>query len=230
MAIRAFLFAFWLIAFISLVVSPAAGARDLPARTTFILSDAKLGSSTEELTQQRGYARYLIRFYTEGRGAWMPQRRHVTCMEVKGRPRDLCFHARAMLRTEHVMLTHALRRLELRARVVRRLEARLAAKERQRAADAAQAAAAAALPAHHNLWMCIHSREAGSWGDPDSGGNGHYGGLQMHPGWGHGTAYYASESSQATQEQAAEEGYRESGYSRSWLLGQWYHPECLGYA
>ena len=85
-------------------------------------------------------------------------------------------------------------------------------------------------PAHHSLWLCIHSREAGNWQDADSGGNGHYGGLQMHPGWGHGTSYYASSDSELVQEDAAEAGYRESGYSRSWLMGQWYHPDCLAYS
>lgn len=89
--------------------------------------------------------------------------------------------------------------------------------------------AAAAFPPHHALWMCIHGHE-GRWDDPNSGGNGHYGGLQMHPGWGYGTSYYANQDSQIVQEQSAERGYRASGYSRSWLLGQWYHPDCLAYA
>ena len=85
-------------------------------------------------------------------------------------------------------------------------------------------------PAHHQLWLCIHSHEASNWFDRDSGGNGHYGGLQMHPGWGYGTSEYASDDSQLTQERAAEAGYASNGYSRTWLLGQWYHPDCLQYA
>ena len=89
---------------------------------------------------------------------------------------------------------------------------------------------AVALPAHHALWMCIHGHEAADWQNGDTGGNGHYGGLQMHPGWGYGTSYYASSDSQATQERAAENGYAASGYSRAWLMGQWYHPDCLRYA
>jgi hypothetical protein len=85
-------------------------------------------------------------------------------------------------------------------------------------------------PAHHALWGCIHGHEAADWHNGDTGGNGHYGGLQMHPGWGYGTSYLASSDSQLTQERAAEAGYRASGFSRAWLLGQWYHPDCLAYA
>ena len=36
----------------------------------------------------------------------------------------------------------------------------------------------AANPPHFDDWMCIHSHEAG-WSNHDTGGNGHYGGLQM---------------------------------------------------
>jgi hypothetical protein len=78
--------------------------------------------------------------------------------------------------------------------------------------------------------MCIHSYEASDWANKDTGGNGHYGGLQMHPGWGYGTSHYASSDSQYVQERAAERGYAASGYSQKWLLGQWYHPSCLKYA
>jgi hypothetical protein len=85
-------------------------------------------------------------------------------------------------------------------------------------------------PPHHALWTCIHSHEARDWHDRDSGGNGHYGGLQMHPGWGYGTSYYASDDSQLTQEWAAERGYQANGYSHVWLLGQWAHYDCLPYA
>lgn len=90
---------------------------------------------------------------------------------------------------------------------------------------------AASYPAHHQLWLCIH-RSEGAWNDRDSGHNGHYGGLQMHPGWGYGTSYHASEDSQLTQEWAAERGYAASRYSRGWLNGQWGQTigPCWGYA
>lgn len=80
---------------------------------------------------------------------------------------------------------------------------------------------APAWPTHHLLWLCIHGSEAQTWGDRDTGGNGHYGGLQMHPGWGYGTSFYASDDPQIVQENAAEAGYRASGYSHAWLEGQW---------
>jgi hypothetical protein len=87
------------------------------------------------------------------------------------------------------------------------------------------------FPPHHQLWLCIHAGE-GRWSDRDSGRNGHYGGLQMHPGWGYGTAYYASDSSQVEQEWAAERGYRASGMSTRWLWGQWAadYRRCHAYA
>lgn len=88
---------------------------------------------------------------------------------------------------------------------------------------------AGAFPPHHDLWMCIHGHE-GNWDDPDSGGNGHYGGLQMHPGWGYGTSFYANKDSQLVQEQSAERGYTASGHSTAWLMGQWNHPDCLRFA
>jgi hypothetical protein len=40
----------------------------------------------------------------------------------------------------------------------------------------------------------------------------------------------AARLSPETQMRFAEIGYRRSGYSRTWLMGQWYHPQCLGYA
>jgi hypothetical protein len=100
---------------------------------------------------------------------------------------------------------------------------------------------AATLPAHHLLWLCIHGtpslgtpvgHEASTWYDRDSGGNGHYGGLQMHAGWGYGTSYHASDDSQLVQERAAENAYRSTGYSRAWLEGQWGQTvgPCLRYA
>lgn len=101
----------------------------------------------------------------------------------------------------------------------------------RRLAEARARIVAAEWPPHHSLWLCIHGDpryrvgggggEAGSWSDRDTGGNGHWGGLQMHPGWGYGTSYYASDDSELVQEWAAENGYRANGYSRGWLIGQW---------
>lgn len=93
--------------------------------------------------------------------------------------------------------------------------------------------------AHLDLWLCIHGSknpyghwEARNWHDRDSGGNGHVGGLQMSVPWGRGSYFvaYAAALSPYAQMAAAERGYRANHYSRSWLLGQWYHPECLVYA
>jgi hypothetical protein len=84
---------------------------------------------------------------------------------------------------------------------------------------------------HLRLWLCIHSGE-GSWNDPDSGHNSHFGGLQMTSPWGRG-AYYVFRAdwlSPYEQMRAAETGYRASGYSFPWLEGQWWHPECFQYA
>ena len=92
--------------------------------------------------------------------------------------------------------------------------------ETARIAEAKARIAASEWPVHHSLWLCIHSSE-GAWDDPNSGNNGHYGGLQMHPGWGYGTAYYANNSTQLVQEQSAERAYRASNYSATWLRGQW---------
>jgi hypothetical protein len=88
---------------------------------------------------------------------------------------------------------------------------------------------ARAWPAHHQLWLCIHSGE-GAW-DSDTG-NGYYGGLQMTAGW---LGYFpgtANQYTQLQQENYAEQGYKDSGYSRSWLGGQWPNtsPPCLQYA
>jgi hypothetical protein len=77
------------------------------------------------------------------------------------------------------------------------------------------------FPPHHALWLCLHSVEAGSWQDHNSGGNGHYGGLQMHYNWGYGIVGDAGNYSQTEQEWAAERGYRASGYSSSFIYGQW---------
>jgi hypothetical protein len=103
---------------------------------------------------------------------------------------------------------------------------------RERVAERWIAQAHAALRpviAHLALWMCIHRREAGSWYDEDSGHNGHYGGLQMSYGW-DGLVGDAARLSPYEQMFVAETGYRQHGYSRSWLLGQWDHPQCLAYA
>lgn len=83
------------------------------------------------------------------------------------------------------------------------------------------------LPLHHALWMCLLPHEGGTWSNQNTGGNGHWGGLQMHPGWGYGTSYHASDDSQFVQERAAEKGYSASGYSRSYLIQQW--GQTIGY-
>lgn len=81
------------------------------------------------------------------------------------------------------------------------------------------------------LWTCIHDGE-GSWNNADTGHNGHYGGLQMTSPWGRGDyyVYRADWLSPYEQMRKAELGFQASGYSRSWLYGQWAHPECMGYA
>lgn len=88
--------------------------------------------------------------------------------------------------------------------------------------------------AHLRLWVCIHDDEAGwhqaSYAHDANGVPLYWGGLQMHAGWGYGTSYHASDDPPVVQMQAAERGYAASGYSRTWLLGQWYHPDCLAYA
>lgn len=89
-------------------------------------------------------------------------------------------------------------------------------------------------PPHHALWMCIFRHEAstapGRWHNEDTGNNGHYGGLQMHWSWGYGIHGDPAHYSQLQQEWAAERGYRANGYSHTWLMGQWKHYDCLGYA
>jgi hypothetical protein len=94
----------------------------------------------------------------------------------------------------------------------------------------ALSAATVSWPPHHQLWLCEHNHEASDWHNQDTGGNGHWGGLQMHPGWGYGTSYHASDDSQYTQEWAAEKAFVANGLSQLWLLGQWYHTDCLVYA
>lgn len=78
------------------------------------------------------------------------------------------------------------------------------------------------------LWTCIHNYE-GSWDNADTGHNGHFGGLQMTSPWGRGVyyVYRADWLIPYMQMRKAELGYAASGYSRSWLLGQWYHPDCV---
>lgn len=97
-------------------------------------------------------------------------------------------------------------------------------------------------PAHHSLWLCIHSRE----GDWEDGGWPYWGGLQMGawflstylerfapssvpPAGNVGPNGWTNAASQYAQEAAAEAGYRASGYSRAWLFGQWPNtaPPCV---
>lgn len=89
-------------------------------------------------------------------------------------------------------------------------------------------------PPHHQLWLCIHQHEAGSWHDHDSGGNGHYGGLQMSYNWLRIVSGDAGYMSEPQQEWAAETGYRLNGYHSWWLEGQWLRwdgaYQCLNYA
>lgn len=114
--------------------------------------------------------------------------------------------ARARVRRNHAWLL----RLGLRAR-----------------AEALGRIQAASLPLHHALWECLLRYEGGYWSNPNTGGNGHWGGLQMHPDWGYGTSHHASDDSQYVQESAAERAYRESGYSSTFLTGQW--GETIGH-
>lgn len=85
-----------------------------------------------------------------------------------------------------------------------------------------------AWPTHHTLWYCIAGEESGH--NPQSiNPNGHYGLLQMHPNWGYGTSYYASNDSALVQEWAAELAYKASGYSYSFLYGQWFEWDSADY-
>jgi hypothetical protein len=81
--------------------------------------------------------------------------------------------------------------------------------------------------AHRSLWLCLHSHEASNWYDRDSGGNGHYGGLQMSKDWLGYFKGYASSFSPEQQMWYAEKGYRDNHYSSGWLWGQW--GQTLGY-
>jgi hypothetical protein len=195
-----------LVGLVAVVALVAVGA----ASATRQLSDRPLSAmSTRELHVGRTDAAHTAAFFRMHR--WIVAPRHATCWS-------------------HVPWSKScnIGRLELRAAMLRlaAIDRRLSAIARAQAA----ARAAAALPAHHALWMCIHGYEAADWHNGDTGRNGHYGGLQMHPGWGYGTSYLASSDSQLVQERAAEAGYRASHWSRAWLLGQWYHPDCLAYA
>ena len=91
-------------------------------------------------------------------------------------------------------------------------------------------------PAHHSLWLCIHSGE----GDWEDGGWPYWGGLQMgdwflerymgitNPQGVVGPNGWYGAPSQQAQEFAAERAYRGSGYSLSFLYGQWPNtaPPC----
>lgn len=85
----------------------------------------------------------------------------------------------------------------------------------------AAAARPGSPPPHHGLWLCLHSHEAQSWRDRDSGGNGHFGGLQMTPAWGGYFRGTADRYTQLEQEWFAERGYRSSGFASWWLRQQW---------
>lgn len=81
-------------------------------------------------------------------------------------------------------------------------------------------------PPHYRGWNCIHSRE-GAWNA--NTGNGYYGGLQAHYGWG--GVPYMHLLSPLEQMWVAEHEYARSGYSHAWLAGQWpnTYPPCSGY-
>lgn len=97
-----------------------------------------------------------------------------------------------------------------------------------RMVEAERRIVAASFPKHHLLWLCIHGtpslgtpvgHEASRW--DTRAANGHYGGLQMHHDWGHGTSKYASDDSQLVQENAAEDAYHDAHYSWAFLTQQW---------
>lgn len=159
-----------------------------------------------EIRVQRAPLRWWLRARSR---TLFASRRFPVCVAVGIRsPAAVCAHARLLVRA----LT-----------VLRRIDERIAA--------AARARMLAAFPPHHFLWMCIHGGE-GRWDDPNSGHNGHWGGLQMTPGWDGLFAGTADRYSQAQQEWFAETGYRLSGYSHHWLNGQWGQTigGCWGYA
>jgi hypothetical protein len=177
------------------------------------LSDRPLSAmSARELHARRASPAHVAAFFH--RHSWLLAPRHATCWSHVPWSRS-CNEARLAAHAARLQLAAIDRHLAL-------LEARRLAALRARALSA--------WPAHHSLWLCIHGHEAADWQNADTGGNGHFGGLQMHPGWGYGTSYLASSDSQLVQERAAENGYAASGWSRAWLMGQWYHPDCLAYA
>jgi hypothetical protein len=188
----------------ALSAAAALFATPLAHAATTRYNDATVGTTKQELQHQQLHSGHVVAFFTPpARHSWMVAPRHSSCRTVSWRP--LCRHARQVLRAHrwlHGLATHRLAVLYPPPPPPRLV------------------ATYSGYPPHHSLWLCIHASE-GAWDDPNSGGNGHYGGLQMHPGWGYGTSYYANADSQATQEWAAERGYAASGYSSTWLNGQW---------
>lgn len=79
----------------------------------------------------------------------------------------------------------------------------------------------ALLIPHKQGWLCLHRYEAIDWFNRDTGGNGHYGGLQMTYKWLGLIPGYAYDLSPFQQMLAAETGFRKSGYDLGWLSGQW---------
>lgn len=92
-----------LTATVALLCVLAAFAASASARGTTSLTDSKVGVSKPELLAQIRYSGNAVRFFTVGKGRWMIQRRHESCLTVKGRPGLLCFRARDALRA-HVWL------------------------------------------------------------------------------------------------------------------------------
>jgi hypothetical protein len=79
---------------LALVFAASASAKR-PLRS---LQDAKVGTSRSELLAQITYSTNAIKFFTVGKGRWMTERRHDTCLTVPGARRGpLCFRARRVL-------------------------------------------------------------------------------------------------------------------------------------
>jgi hypothetical protein len=78
-----------------LLPAPSDGAE----RARFDLTDGRVGRSEAELVAQSHKSASVVRFFTAGKGAWMPHRRHETCRTVTGERRQpLCRKARRILK------------------------------------------------------------------------------------------------------------------------------------
>jgi len=81
-------------------------------------------------------------------------------------------------------------------------------------------------PAHYYGWLCIHNGE-GAWNA--NTGNGFFGGLQAHYGWG--GIPRMDLLSPMQQMWVAEREAGKNGFSYSWMRGQWPNtfPPCANY-